>query len=328
MPRKPRSKVVETAKPSTSLLEAVKFVGMACNDVGPVNERHIYLGGNWAAASNGVITIAAPIKEDILACPYIGFLLEALQRSNEFELHKKENSLQFVANKFKANIPCVDFALIPIPSPDEPVAEINNNLINALEIAGTLIDDNGQEIIDVSMLLNGRSIISSNRAIIFECWHGLDLPTGLSLPKAIINPLSKSKKKLSKIGGSQSSLTFYFEDQSWIKTQLFNKEWPSVNFLLDRPSDPKPLPAGLWEGLAAIAPFSTDGVCHFQKGRIQSSPSENVGASYEVPGLPDGLSFGIKQLNLIKPHIKTIDFQPEISMFFGENIRGALAGRR
>lgn len=327
MPRKPRSKVVETEKPSSGLLEAVKFVGMACNDIGPVNERHIYLGGHWAAASNGIITIACPIKEDIFACPYIKFLMEALQRSTEFKLHKKENSLQFEANKFKANIPCVDSTLLTIPSPDEAIANITNDLISAFEIAGSLIDENGQEIIDVSFLLNGRSVISSNRAIIFECWHGLDLPKGLSLPKAIIAPLSKSKKKLSKIGGSQSSLTFYFEDESWIKTQLFNKEWPSIDFLLDRPSDPKPLPAGLWEGLSAIAPFSPDGACHFRQGRIQSHAIENAGASYEVPGLPDGLSFTIKQLSLIKPFIHSIDFKPEISMFFGDKIRGALAGR-
>jgi len=322
--RKPRSKPVEAKK---GLLEAIRFVGMATKEIGPFNETHIYIGGQWAAASNGIITIATKIEEDIFACPNAKLLQEALSRSDEFELKKKDTTIRLLSGKFKANIPCIDPSLLTIPSPDDATASIDNNLAKAFATAGALVDENGQDIIDVSMLLNGRSVVSSNRAIIFECWHGIDLPSGLSLPKAIIEPLNKSGKTLTRIGGSDTSVTFYFDDESWIKTQLFVKEWPDIGRILDRPSKPVPVPAGLWEGLAAIAPFASDGACYFENGRIQSHPSANAGASYEVPGLPSGLCFTIKQLNLIKPHAKEIDFQGDATFFFGDGIRGALAGR-
>ena len=330
MPRKPRS----TPPKQSTLLEAIKFVSLATRDIGPINETHIYLGGNWAAASNGVIAIATKIEEDVFACPNAKLLQEALSRSTEFELKKRPNDIQLISGKFKANIPCIDAGLLTIPSPDDATNEVTNSLITAFEAAGTLVDENGQDIVDVSMLLNGRSVIASNRAVIFECWHGIDLPTGLSLPKAIVEPLVKAGKKLTKIGGSQSSVTFYFEDESWIKTQLFVKKWPdTVGSLLDRECNPKPVPAGLWEALAAIAPFSTDGACYFENGRILSHPSQDAGASYELAGGPDGRSFTIKQLSLIKPYAKTIDFFAKgphggsMAVFFGENIRGCIAGR-
>lgn len=326
MPRKPKSAV---EKKASSLLEAIRFVGIATHDIGPINETHMYFSWGWVAASNGIITIASKVEANGLnCCPNARLLTEALQRcGDDWEFEGKEKYIIFKSGKFKASIPIIDPSLLTIPSPDAPMVEVNNSLISAFEAAGVLIDENGQDIVDVSMLLNGRSVIASNRAIVFECWHGIDLPTGLSLPKAVIEPLVKSGKKLSKIGGSQSSVTFYFEDESWIKTQLFVKEWPDTGRILDRPSNPQPIPAGLWEALAAIAPFSPDGACYFQNGRLQSHLNANAGASYELQGAPDGLSFTIKQLSLIKPHAKTIDWQKDVTFFFGDNIRGALAGR-
>ena len=222
--------------------------------------------------------------------------------------------------------------MLTIPSPDAPIADIDDNLKSALEIVGILANENSQDIVGASLLFNGRSVVASDRTIIFECWHGIDLPTGLSLPKAIIGPLNKAGKKLTKLGWSESSVTFYYEDESWIKTQLFAHKWPDITGLLDRPSNPLPFPRDFWEGVAAVAPFSPDGLCHFGQGHMQSHGITNVGASYEVEGLPKGPVFAIRQLNLIKPHAATVDWfaaglNGTYCVFFGDGIRGAIAGR-
>src|SRR5579864_1930568 len=122
MARKPRSTPKEE-KPS-NLLEAIKFVGMACSEKGPINETHLYLGGHWAAACNHAITIATKIEEDIFACPNAHLFEQALQKSvNNFAITQLEKQLSIKAGKFSAKIPCIDPILLTIPSPDEAIAD-------------------------------------------------------------------------------------------------------------------------------------------------------------------------------------------------------------
>ena len=332
MPRKPRAKSTE---PSNSrLLEAVRFCSMAISDKGPINETHIYLGAHWAAASNGVITIACPITEDIQACPQAKLMQEALSKCGEsFALTQLETQLSIKSGKFSAKIPCIDPTLLTLPSPDEPIADINDNFRLGLEKIGVLVNENAQSIIAASILLNGRSLVSSDTAVMFEFWHGIDLPSGLSLPKAIINPIVKAGKKLSKFGFSQSSLTFYYEDQSWIKCQLFVEKWPDVGTILDRPSNQMPWPKDFWEGFAAVAPFSETGAVYFDAGSLRSHSETGVGAAFDVPGLPKGPSYSIRALGLLKGLAETYDpftpgnFGSAMLTFQGPNIRGAIAGR-
>jgi hypothetical protein len=333
MARRPRSKPTEAS--NSKLLEAARFVSMACADKGPINETHMYLGAHWAVASNGVITIATKIDEDVYACPQSKFLVEALSKCGDtFAITQLENSLSIKATKFKAVIPCIDPTLLTIPSPDEPVAEINDNFRLGLEKVGVLVNENAQTIVPASILLNGRSLISSDRTVLFQFWHGIDLPSGLSLPKAIIGPLVKAGKKLSKLGFSHSSLTFYYEDDSWIKTQLFVEKWPEIELIFDTPSNQMPFPKDFWEGFAAVSPFSGDGAVYFDAGIMRSHAQEGVGAAFDVPGLPKGPIFSTRALGLLKGLADTVDFftpgkfkGSTMLTFQGANIRGAIAGR-
>ena len=333
MPRRPRSKAAEPS--NSKLLEAVRFCSLACNDKGPINETHLYLGAHWAAASNGVITAVCKIEEDIYACPQTKLLQEALSKCGEsFALTQLEKSLSIKGAKFKAIIPCIDPTLLTIPAPDEATADINDNFRVGLEKVSVLVNDNAQNIVAASILLNGRSLVASDRSIIFEFWHGIDLPNGLSLPRAIVAPLSKAGKKLSRLGFSPSSLTFYYEDESWIKTQLYVEKWPDISTLLDRPSNQMPLPRNFWEGFTAVAPFSQDGAIYFDAGTMRSHATDATGAAFDVPGLPKGPSFPIRALGLLNGLAETVDFFTPGSFegstmltFQGLNIRGAIAGR-
>jgi len=159
MARKPRSTPKET-KPS-SILEAIRFVGMATSEKGPINETHLYLGGHWAAASNGAITIANKIEEDIFACPNAKLIEVALSRCTEsFAITQLEKQLSIKSGKFSAKIPCIEPILLTIPSPDAPIADVDDNLKSALEIVGVLANENSQDIIGASLLFNGRSVVA------------------------------------------------------------------------------------------------------------------------------------------------------------------------
>ena len=328
---KPKKRTAEAVSEPSTLLAALKFCGLVTQDIGPINATHIHLGANWATASNGIVSCSHPIAEDIYACPQSRLIIEALSKCNEnISFNQLDASkLSIKSGKFKAIVPCIDPTLLNIALPDSPVALINERFKEGLSIVGILPNENAQSVHLASILMNGQSLISTTGKLILEYWHGLDLPPEISLPKAIVEPITKTSKKLAQFGFSQSSVTFYFEDGSWVKSQLYVEKWPDISAILDRPSNAWPVPGDFFAGVEAIAGFTESGFVYLDQGCLRSHENAAQGAAYEIAGLPKGLAFPAKQLAMIRPFVTSIDFlAKDMLMFFSENVRGAIAGIR
>lgn len=331
MTGRPKKRIAEaTAEPST-LLSALRFCGLVTKDVGPINETHICLGANWACAYNGTIAAGHPITEDIYACPHSRLIIEALGKcTDQISLTQLDaNKLSIKSGKFKAIVPCIDPTLLHIAAPDPPIALIDDRFKEGLSIVGILANDSAQLVYLASILMNGYSLISTNGKVVIEYWHGIDLPSNIALPKALVDPLTKTSKKLAKFGFSQSSVTFYFDDESWIRSQLYAQQWPDISPVLDRASNAWPVSGDFWKALEALAGFTETGFVYFDAGVLRSHDNAAQGASYEVAGLPKGPIFPAKHLAMIRPYAQRIDWLMDNGlMFYGENIRGCIAGIR
>lgn len=334
MARKPRAK--STPVKSSQLLEALQFISGVTKSVGAPFETHALIRDNWVVGFNGVLSAGHKISEDISACPHTELMIEALAKSgDQFSITQLDNGrLSIKADKFKAVVPCVDADLMHTIVPDPPIAPVDDRFKNALEIVGVLASETAQHVVTASILMNGPSLLATDRHVLFEAWHGCDLPPNIPLPKAFVAPLTKTKKKLARFGFSQSSVTFYFDDDSWLKTQTWAADWPDMSRVLNKQCNPWPVPTDFFEAVKAVAPFSEDGNLYFESNLLKSHKGENVGASYEVSGLPAGPMFSAKQLLLLKDHVKTIDFLAPgphegttMLMFYGDTVRGAIAGR-
>lgn len=336
MAKRPRINAAD-AKPETKsngFLEAIKFVNLVTKEHGTPNEVHSLICNRTIVAHNGTIGAGCLIEEDIYAAPNNYLLLQALSKCGQdlSMLQLEGFRLAIKSNKFKAVVPCIDpniFADSVAHKPDEAMYDITDTFKEGLEIVGTLASETGQNVITASIFMNENSLISSNEKVIFEYWHGLPLPFGCAIPKAIVNPLVKAAKKLTKFGCSNASVTFWFEDQSWLKTQIYADQWPDVSKVLTKKSNAWPLPGDFWTALAAVAPFSPSGAVYFGSGTLSSHPETGVGASYECAGLPKGPIFSARLLELIKPYAKEVDFLADngrMLVFFGDRIRGVVAG--
>jgi hypothetical protein len=325
---RPKKRTTEAPVASNTFLDALRFCGMITKNEGPINETHIHLGAHWATAFNGTIAAGHPIGEDIFACPQAKTIIEAISKCNEQISFTQldSNRLSIKSGKFKAIVPCIDPMLLNVAIPDQPIALIDDRFKEGLSIVGILANEHSQYVHLASILMNGQSLYSTTGKVIFEYWHGVDLPYGISLPKALVDPLTKVNKKLARFGFSRTSVTFYFEDRSWIRSQLYLEQWPDIASILNKPSNAWPVSADFWNGLEAVAPF-TDSFIYFDAGLMRSHDNAAQGASYEVPGLPKGLAFPAKQLAMIRPYAKSIDFlAKDCLMFFGDRIRGVIAG--
>jgi hypothetical protein len=96
-----------TANPAASLLAALKFVAVAQKKAGTVQQQFGMISGNWAAASNGVLTVATKVEEDLVACPHTLQFIDALSKVGE-ELSITQltaNALAVSSGAFRALVP-------------------------------------------------------------------------------------------------------------------------------------------------------------------------------------------------------------------------------
>jgi len=334
MPPKPRSKQSEPVK--SGLLAALDFVSCVSDRVGAPYETHVGLRNKWAVAFNGIVAAGSPIPEDIVAYPHTLLLLEALSRCEEsYSLTQLNGSLSIKAGKFKAAVPSLDPILMPEAFPDPQIVGITNKFKEAVEAVGVLASENSLQLVTASILMNGQSVISTNGKMLLEYWHGLDLPPNVPLPKEFIKALTKQKKNLIGFGFSGNSATFWFEDNCWMKTQLYAEQWPDVSRILNREPNLWSIDQNFFKALDSVTPFSEDGNVYSRLNLLCSHADEGKGATYECNGIPAGFVYPIKQLKIMQPYVKSIDYMCNgiadstyCLYFSGDECRGVISGRQ
>lgn len=326
-PRARRAKKVEQSETAASLIAALKFVSVAQKKIGTTTQQFCAISGNWIAASNGVLMAGAKVEEDLTACPHTFQLIDALAKCGQ-ELNitqLSENTLSIKSDKFKAQIPCALLHELELTAPDENIAVIDDRIKAALENVACLASDTAPNAIHAAIFLTEGSAVATNGFAILEYWHGLNLPPML-LPKASAAAIVKAPGSLVGLGYSGPSATFWFDNGSFIKTQLYGERFPHYQGVFEASVDPWPLPDEFFKAVHAVESFSKNGVVYFDNGVISSRESQEEATTYIVEGLPDNMAFQAKYLISLEHAFKKAHFDLDGNKVycFGENIRGVL----
>lgn len=320
----------------SNLVAALKFVSAAQGDSkAETQHTHVMLSKQWATATNPVFAMGHRITDDIDACPHTARLIDALSKCGQTLSITSLDSgkLSIKSDKFRALVPCVPGALMPPALPDTPCATLNDALragfAAVADVAGPV---QGREWANAVMLQAG-SVVACDGICAVEFWHGIDLPPGLVIPKAAVVAILKTGKPLAKFGFSSNTATFYFDDESWLKTQLMTVDYPNVGRILNVQSNPWPLPPGFFDALKAVASFSETGQVFFNEHNVLAShPNGEEGAMYEIEGIPPNKAYNSKYLLAFEKLADRFDFNPHDPIgncvFFGDNLRGVIAAIR
>lgn len=340
----PRKKKAEANGATAKLIEAFEFVSPAYKEKkadGSGANPHLFqqycrIVNHQVIAFDGVIALGHPIDEDIAICPHLGKLLAAVKKAGTtLSLTELDSGrLSMKGDNLRVIIPCIDGTSIPAVMPDPPCGTMTDEVIAGCAAVDPLIKEGDANIrwIETAALLRANTIFATNGHVAFEYWHGIDLPPGLSIPKATVSALAKTKKKLTRFGFSPSSVTFYFEDGAWLRSQLFNEEFPDIDRLMNAafgqrgPDDLREPPATLFEACAAVAPFADTSAIYLGPGIVKSHPVDGAGADYPCEGLTGYAVFNSQYMKLIAPHAKKLDLHvnDQQAIFFGDRIRGVL----
>lgn len=313
-----------------SLLEALRFINPAQRETGNVAQTHCILSHGWAAATDGILTMGHKIQDDLAASPQTARLIAALSKCKDGVAitQLNEQTISVKSGKFTAKIPCVDVESIPLYWADPIIAPIDERFTTACRTIGHLSVDNAATVGLASMLGCGGSLFATNNFVIAEYWHGLELPPYWVMPKAAIAVLLKIEKKLVGFGFSGKSATFHFEDESFLKTQLYAEKWPNAARAFETmPADALLVPEHFFEGVNALADFADKSVIVCLENKLMAPAQDTDASDYEVPGLLPGCAFRPKQLQQIESLAKKMDFtsSDRMAYFYGENVRGCIA---
>lgn len=315
---------------STELLKKLKFVAQIQKKDGDYS-AHCVIRNKMICASDGVFSIGTQIDEDIEACPHSHSFIAALSKCGEHvSIAVDKKGLSVMSGKLSVKVATMPHEAMPPIEPDLQVALLNNDLKKAFEVVGVLAKEGELRLPLATLLLEPYIVTATNGYAAMQYRHGIDLPPDLVIPKKFCDMVVKNPANLTAFGWSpKKSVTFWFDDGSFIKTQLQRGQWPNVNSLLDGQSNALPLPDGFMESVNAVTSFSPSNLIEFGNGVITSDTDGKTIASYEVEGLPDGKIFNGATLSAMLPNIQSADFRTWDTrmMFFGCNgdMRGALS---
>lgn len=321
MARKP-AKATQALK----LMEALSFVELATEDRGSNTAEFVNLSNKQAITFDGTFAAGMEIEEELSLAPKLEVLKKALAKSGKSltitELPTGRLSVK--GEKLSVMVPCVAPGDLPDVVPDPAIAPLNDEIKEAFKALVGIIAETGERFFETALLLEANLATATNGKVLMQYWHGNDLPPNLILPRPFVKAVASQFKSLKAFGWTQEhSVTFWFEDNSWYKTQVYQDKYPDVNKLLDVTSSAAEAPATLWEGCAQIAEFDEYEWIEFKSGEITSGT-----ASWPVEKLQGYKKFDYKQIKKVIPYITKIDLTTyqDRAFFFGDKVRGVAMG--
>lgn len=336
------------SKVAEGLAKALTFVSQGVEEGGDTYKAHARIVNGYVVTFNGQICVGHPIEEDLQICPHIPTWIAAINKSGkrmDMAVNDRGN-LQVNGENIRAIVPCILPEFMPPLMPDQKIAELGDNLKEGFKVLLPLVAEDSDRIHEMSILLRANSMVAVNGVVMFEYWHGIDLPPDLYIPKGAAKAVAAVPEKLEGFGWTPGrTVTFWFEGGAFIQTAVMEGKWPDVDTVFATTNgEPAKLHAGFFDGIEAVASFSADGAVHFDTDKIRSGYANYgedgavYGATYDVPGMVKGHSFTVKHLKLIKPVCELIDYwsHDERALFFGltpkdgetPKIRGVLMKRK
>lgn len=315
------------------MLKELKFVqgAVAKKDFIPAI-THFAISDGTVRAFNGVIALCSPIACNINCTPKASTMVQAISKCNETISMSltATGRLSIKSGPFKAFIECVEDSDSHLMPEGERVEINGEELLKALRAVEPFIGIDASRKWTMGVLLKGQSVFATNNVCLVEYWLGDTFPTVVNIPRVAVLEMLRINEPPLYCRIAEKSISFFYEENKWIRTQLYESEWPDLNPILNVPSNPVALPEELFLGLENIKPFCNEfGQVFLSSNGVSTSLNENEGATFEIDWPHRDSVYAISMIQLLKSVATTADFQREgAATFFGERLRGAIIGMR
>lgn len=324
------------------MIDELRFIAGAVAKKDYVEElTHVRIRNGWIQSFNGTISAACKIALDLDVMPEASDLLSAIRACDETVALSvtKTGRLSIRSGKFKCFVNCLDASnetLQSFPRPEGAFVEVTSEFMNALRALAPFMATDASRPWAVGIIISGVSAYATNNVMLAQYWHGINFDLNVTIPAEAVNELLRRKEEPTHVQVSENSLTVWFGQDKWFRTQLLIDAYPEkLPKALEVPGD-TPIPIenykGLFEALEKLRPFLSDSkAIVFRENEISTSyEDDDEGATIEVPNIPAGQCYNHEHLTLLKQGVATVDFSPypAPARFFGGNkrMRGIFMG--
>jgi len=317
------------------MLRELRFVmgAVARKDFLPAM-THFRIENGTVRAFNGSLALCSPIPFDIDCTPKAETLVKAISQCGEETITLSmtpAHRLRVQSGKFRAFIDTVEGATPHVEPEGEHIDIDGEVLLQAFKTIYPFVGDDASRPWTNGILLREQSAFATNNVCLVEYWLSVQMPFVVNIPREAVREVLRIDEAPTSIQLTKNSVTFHYTDGRWIRTQLLEVNWPDLRKVLDHSVEMQPVDERLFEGLDMLNSFADNvGRVYIQDGVMRTHNEEEIGASFEIEGLPVSGLYQIKMLNLLKGVATHADFTryPEPTLFFGERLRGAIIGMR
>jgi hypothetical protein len=316
------------------MLKELKFVqgAVAKKDLLPAM-THFRIEDGQVRSFNGRMAISSPLAFDINCNPKARQLVRAISKCKETITLSMTpgRKLRIQSGNFRAYVDTID-GDTPHPLPEGNVITFDGEqMLAACNILFDFVGNDASRPWTTGIMFQGQSAYATNNVCILEYWLGTPFPFPINVPKDCINELVRVNEPPTHAQIHERSITFHYTDGRWIRSQLLEPWTQDIAKLLNVPCTPKPVPAGMFEGIETLKSLE-DGSSriYMQKGMLRTSLEEFTGGIFEVEELDFEGCYNMTIFDLLKDVVITADFTlyPAPCLFFGDKVRGAIIGMR
>lgn len=340
-----RSRKKEMSEENRALLAAVQKVtsiqkGTNLSD----RQSHCRFFNGYVVATNDVIIYGIPITGlSVECCPHSKTLVAALERCDgEITFVLEGSVLTVKSGKIRVPVPCLDASTLVDLQPDSRQGDAGPALATALGQAASLVLETAANLMCRAVFMGPGTVegIHDSKAAI-QIWHGVSPLPNIAMPKDSAVAISKNDSPLVALGLSNGTATFWFEDNSYLRTCLYDVKGPDFDKLFDcKVMDaPKAIESDFFDAIKTMMPFSkvtldpssTEAVC-FGDGKVWAGRHAHSDvASIDYPNSPidEGVFNGNYILMFEKFAETVVHDQYNCKLYFaGGPIRGVIIGMR
>lgn len=321
------------------MIEILRFVrgAVADKDLIPVLTHFSFYGGR-VQGTNGRLTIDAecPVELEDLECtvPAEQFLkaIDACGGEPKSIKHDTEKeTLVVTKGKFRVKLTTRPLDEFPVVEPDSTRRVKQGDMLGPLRTLRHFIGEDASRPWACGVLLKDGYAYATNNIIVCRTpctWKG---KRAVNIPSEAVEELLRVDEEPTHTSMSENTVTFFYDDDSWLRTQLLSAQWPDMDALCSaRPR--KRIPEGLREAVQRLIPFCPDKnypLINFDGDTVKTDSGNNEASEGGFGDLhPSTFHADMLQAVLdVATHLDLTKY-PKACPFSGKNVAGAIVGIR
>jgi hypothetical protein len=317
------------------MLSALKFcAGSVAKKEIVAALTHFAIEGGRVRGFNGTLALSSPIDFNISCKPKAETLIKAIANCEDtIQLAlTPAGRLSIKSGVFKAFVDCFNNEETPHVEPEGDRVDFDGEaFFQGIKAVSPFIGADASRLWAQGILFKDKSLFATNNIILVQYWIGVAFPHVVNIPKPAIKEMLRINEPPIYCQIAENSITFHYEGERWLRTQLYNIEWPNLSKILDAPSKQSAFDNDVFKALDVIKPFIDKmGSVYFKEGNVSTHEQADDGASYAVPSMVNEGRFNHTMLSLLEGSVETIDWStwPAACCFTGckNRLRGAIIG--